>query len=254
MKNNIQLKGIKAIIMRELIVFKREKERLVSSIISPLLFLFIIGRSLNQDTVIAGQKYQVFIFPGIIAMNILFTSIRYGLYLIWDKRFDFLKEVLVAPISRTSLFLGKALGGVAGAMIEMFIILIIGHFFVVKLGFLQILGVIAVSFLSSFMIVSIGLSIGGVMKTMEGFGLVMSFVTWPMFFFSNALFEIKSASSFIRIISTINPFTYCVDILRKITMNYSVFPVSLSVINLLLWTIILSFITIKIFEKIDIQK
>ncbi|HOJ87307.1 MAG TPA: hypothetical protein PLD81_09905, partial [Elusimicrobiales bacterium] len=71
---------------------------------------------------------------------------------------------------------------------------------------------------------------------------------------SNALFEIKSASSLIRIISTINPFTYCVDILRKITMNYSVFPVYLSVINLLLWTFILSFITIKIFEKIDIQK
>ncbi|MFN3478708.1 MAG: ABC transporter permease, partial [bacterium] len=168
--NNIQIKGIKAIIMRELIVFKREKERLISSIISPLLFLFIIGRSLNQDTIIAGQKYQVFIFPGIIAMNLLFTSIRYGLYLIWDKRFDFLKEVLVAPISRTSLFLGKTLGGVIGAMIEMFIILIIGNFFVVKLSFLQILELSVVSFFCSFMIVSIGLAIGGVTKTMEGFG------------------------------------------------------------------------------------
>lgn len=252
--NIIQINGIKAVIMREIIVFKREKERLLSSIISPILFLFVIGRSLNQNTIIAGRNYQEFIFPGIIAMNILFTSIRYGLYLIWDKRFDFLKEVLVAPISRTSLFLGKALGGVIGAMIEMLIILIIGNIFVLKLSIIQIIGVIIISFLSSFMIVSIGLSIGGIMKTMEGFGLVMSFVTWPMFLFSNALFEIKSTSSFIRIISMINPLTYCVDLLRGIMLNYMNFPYYFSILNIFFWTSVLSYVTVKIFEKIDIQK
>lgn len=254
MNDIFQLNGVKAIIIREIIVFIREKERLISSIISPLLFLFIIGRSLNQNTTIGGYTYQQFIFPGIIAMNILFTSIRYGLYLIWDKRFDFLKEVLVAPISRTSLFFGKALGGVFGSVIEMIILIIIGNIFVLKLSLTQIFLSICVGLISSFMIVSIGLSIGAVTKTMEGFGLVMSFLTWPMFLFSNALFEIKSSSNLITFVSKINPFTYSVDILRKIMLNYSSFNPLYSFFILIISTFILSYITIKLFERIDIQK
>jgi len=187
-------------------------------------------------------------------MNILFTSIRYGLYLIWDKRFDFLKEVLVAPISRTSLFFGKALGGVFGSVIEMIILIIIGNIFVLKLSLIQIFLSICVGLISSFMIVSIGLSIGIVTKTMEGFGLVMSFLTWPMFLFSNALFEIKSSSNLITFVSKINPFTYSVDILRKIMLNYSSFNPLYSFFILIVSTFILSYITIKLFERIDIQK
>ncbi len=254
MSRFFEFNGIKAIILRELIVFIREKERLISSLISPILFLFILGRTFNQDIQIAGYSYQEFIFPGIIGMNILFTSIRYGLYIIWDKRFDFLKEVLVAPISRRTLFIGKALGGVIGAMIEMSIILIIGSIFVVKVNLYQVLLTFLASFLISFMIVSIGLSIGGATKTMEGFGLVMSFVTWPMFIFSNALFEIKSTTFFIKLISLLNPFTYCVDILRNIILNYSVFNPFLSLLIITIWIFLLSFIAIEIFSKIDIQK
>jgi len=254
MSKIIQINAIKAIITREIIVFVREKERIVSSIISPLLFLFVIGRSLNQKITIEGYTYQQFIFPGIIAMNILFTSIRYGLYLIWDKRVDFLKEVLVAPISRTSLFIGKAAGGVIGAILEMIILISIGNFFVLKLSIIQIILTIIVSFVSSFMIVSIGLSIGAVMKTMEGFGLIMSFITWPMFFFSNALFEVKSTSYIIMLISRINPFTYSVDILRKIMLDYSTFKLSYSISILIFSTLVLSYITTKLFERIDIQK
>ncbi|NLH39364.1 MAG: ABC transporter permease [Elusimicrobia bacterium] len=254
MNNLIQISGIKAIVLRELLVFSREKERIISSIISPLLFLFVIGKSLNQNANIGGYSYQQFIFPGIIGMDILFTSIRYGLYIIWDKKMDFLKEVLISPISRTSLFLGKALGGVIGAMLEMLIILVIGNFFVLKISILQmILTMIACGFVS-FMVVTIGLAIGGGMKTMEGFGLVVSFVSWPMFFFSNAMFEISKSNTTVWALSVINPFTYCVDIIRKILLNYAQFPVSRSIIIILIWNIILSYITIKIFNRIDTQK
>lgn len=249
-----EIYGIKAVVLRELIVFKREKERLISSLISPLLFLFILGHGLNREGYIGNYSYQQYIFPGIIAMNILFTSIRYGLYIIWDKRFDFLKEVLVAPISRKSLFVGKALGGVFGSMIEMLIITIIGSIFIVNLNLLQFFLILLISFFISFMTVSIGLSIGGVTKSMEGFGLFMSFITWPMFIFSNALFEIKSTSNVIKTISYINPFTYCVDLLRGITIKYFSFPPLISISLILIWIFILSFITVKIFEKIDVAK
>lgn len=254
MNNIIQLNGIKAIIIREFIVFKREKERIISSIISPLLFLFVLGKSLNQYTSINGYDYQKFILSGIISMNILFTSMRYGLYLIWDKRFDFLKEVLVSPISRTSLFLGKAIGGVINSLIEMLIIIIISQLFIMKFSLLQLALMLITGFISSFMIVSIGLAIGGATKTMEGFGLVMNLLTWPMFLFSNALFEIKSTTHFIKIISLLNPFTYTVDLFRKITINYSNFSPFTSTIILILWSVIISFITIRIFEKIDISQ
>lgn len=254
MSNLIQFNGIKAIILRELIVFIREKERLISSIISPILFLFVIGKSINKDYSISGYNYQQYIFAGIIAMNILFTTIRYGLYLIWDKRLDFLKEVLVAPISRTSLFIGKALGGILGAIIEMVVILILGNIFVIKLSLTQNILIIITSFVCGFITVSIGLIIGAIMKTMEGFGLVMSFLTWPMFLFSNALFDIKSTSKIITTISLLNPLTYFVDLLRYITIKYSIINPIKSLTITFIWIIILSFTAIKAFQRMDTQK
>lgn len=254
MKNLIQINGIKAIILREIIVFMREKERFISSVISPVLFLFIIGRSVNRDYSVNGYSYQQYIFAGIIAMNVLFTTIRYGLYLIWDKRLDFLKEVLVAPISRTSLFIGKLLGGIFGSLIEMIVILIIGNIFVIKLSLFENFMVVIISFICGFITTSIGLTIGAIMKTMEGFGLVMNFLTWPMFLFSNALFDINSASKLIKIIASINPITYFVDILRKITIGYSHFNALLSLSVILLWIITTSFAAIKSFEKMDTQR
>ncbi|MGC8867908.1 MAG: ABC transporter permease, partial [Elusimicrobiales bacterium] len=242
------------IVLREIIVFFREKERLLSSVISPLLFLFVIGRSININYVINGYTYQQYIFAGIIAMNILFTTIRYGLYLIWDKRLDFLKEVLVAPISRTSLFFGKVLGGIIGAVIEMLVILIAGNIFVLKLSIYQNILIVIISFACGIITTSIGLTIGALMKTMEGFALIMSLVAWPMFLFSNALFDIRSTSRLIKAIAIINPLTYFVDLLRKIAIGYSAFNPITSIYVIILWILATSLLTIKAFEKMDIQK
>jgi ABC-2 type transport system permease protein len=177
--------AIYALLLREAKIFFREKERIVSILISPLLFLFVMGRGMMSGTSpVAGYTYQQFIFPGILAMVILFTAITYGLYIIWDKRLDFLKEVLAAPISRTTLFIGKSLGGMLGAVIETLILLVIGAFFIVPLSVTKIALCLAASLPVSYMIVNLGLTIGAKMKSMEGFGLVMSFLTWPLFFFS----------------------------------------------------------------------
>ena len=95
------LNAIYALLLREALIYFREKERIVSILISPLLFLFVVGKGIAGSSPVPGCTYQQFIFPGIMVMVILFTSITYGLYIIWDKRLDFLKEVLAAPISRT---------------------------------------------------------------------------------------------------------------------------------------------------------
>ena len=115
----LNLNAVYALLLREAKVFFREKERIISILISPLLFLFVMGKGMALGTSpVAGYNYQQFIFPGIVGMVMLFTSITYGLYIIWDKRLDFLKEVLAAPISRATLFVGKSLGGMLGAIVE----------------------------------------------------------------------------------------------------------------------------------------
>src|SRR3989338_4863925 len=118
--------GIYALWYREFKVFLREKSRVVSSIINPILWLLIIGGGLGASVDIEGINYQTFIYPGVLAQTILFSSIFFGVYIVWDRKIDFLKEVLVAPISRTSIFIGKILGGATDTFIQSFILLIIG--------------------------------------------------------------------------------------------------------------------------------
>jgi len=220
----LNFNAIYALLMREARVFIREKERIVSILISPLLFLFVMGKGLVSDTSpVAGYTYQQFIFPGIVAMVILFTSITYGLYIIWDKRLDFLKEVLAAPISRTTLFVGKSFGGMLGALIETVILLIIGALFILPMGPAQVALCLLTAFPVSYMIVNLGLTIGAKMKSMEGFGLVMSFLTWPLFFFSGALFDISTAAPYIKVISLFDPVTYAVDLMRIIMLGKGAF-------------------------------
>ena len=218
--------AIYALLLREAKIFFREKERIVSILISPLLFLFVMGRGMvSGNSPVPGYTYQQFIFPGLLAMVILFTSITYGLYIIWDKRLDFLKEVLAAPISRATLFIGKSLGGMLGAIIETLLLLVIGALFIIPLSAVKIALCLAVSFPVAYMITNIGLTIGAKMKSMEGFGLVMSFLTWPLFFFSGALFDLAAAEPYIRAVSLLDPVTYAVDIMRIIMLGKGAFPV-----------------------------
>ncbi|MDD5210398.1 MAG: ABC transporter permease [Elusimicrobiales bacterium] len=222
----MNINAVYALLFREAKIFFREKERIISILISPLLFLFVMGKGMASGTSpVAGYTYQQFIFPGIVAMTILFTSITYGLYIIWDKRLDFLKEVLAAPISRTTLFVGKSLGGMLGAIVETLLLVIIGALFILPLDPVKILLSLAAAFPISYMITNVGLTIGAKMKSMEGFGLVMSFLTWPLFFFSGALFDLGTAAHYIKIISLFDPVTYCVDLLRIIMLGQGAFSI-----------------------------
>jgi len=222
----MNLNAVYALLLREAKIFFREKERIISILISPLLFLFVMGKGMASGTSpVAGYTYQQFIFPGIVAMTILFTSITYGLYIIWDKRLDFLKEVLAAPISRTTLFVGKALGGMLGAIVETLLLVLIGALFILPLDPVKVLLSLAAAFPISYLITNVGLTIGAKMKSMEGFGLVMSFLTWPLFFFSGALFDLGTAAPYIRVISLFDPVTYCVDLLRIIMLGQGAFSV-----------------------------
>jgi len=176
---------------------------------------------------LGGTNYQVFIFPGILTMTILFSSIFFGLYIVWDKKIDFFKEVLVAPLSRLTIFAGKMLGGCTDALIQGALMLAFG----VVLGLSYTL--LTVAFAMIFMLVlasatvSIGLVIGSRMESPEGFNLIVSFLVFPLFFLSGALFPISNLPSWLSIFTVLNPVTYAVDGMRGVMLGMSTFPVLL---------------------------
>lgn len=251
----MNINAVYALLLREAKIFFREKERIISILISPLLFLFVMGKGMASGTSpVAGYTYQQYIFPGIVAMTILFTSITYGLYIIWDKRLDFLKEVLAAPISRATLFLGKSLGGMLGATVETLLLVIIGALFILPLDPLKILLSLAAAFPVSYMITNVGLTIGARMKSMEGFGLVMSFLTWPLFFFSGALFDLGTAAPYIKVISVFDPVTYCVDLLRIIMLGQGAFSVWADLGAIAVFCLATTILGVSAFGKLQQEK
>ena len=220
-----EIEGIYAVWLREITIYMREKERLVSSVISPLLWIFAFGSGLGSHVSMEGYKYQVFIYPGIAVMAVLFTSLFYGVYIIWDRKMDFLKEVLVAPISRASVFSGKMLGGATDAMIQGSFILLIGFLLHVPLSPLIFIESFLMLLLISIAMTSIGLVIGANMKSPEGFNLMIGFVLWPMFFFSGALFPVSGLAPWLLALTYVNPLTYGVDALRGIILGINKFPI-----------------------------
>ncbi|MFH1750561.1 MAG: ABC transporter permease [Candidatus Micrarchaeota archaeon] len=228
-----EFNGIRAIWLREFIRFKRQRSRILSSVISPLLWLFIFGSGFGATAGFGASSYQAFIFPGILGITILFTSIFFGVSIIWDRQFGFLKEILVAPLSRISIFLGKALGGTTTSMLQGSLILLIGVLIGINITPITFLAVLLLMFISALTIVSIGLIIGSSMESFEGFNLIMTFINMPMFFLSGALFPIKNLPVFLQPLSLINPMTYAVDAFRAVLEGISEFGLFADVVAML---------------------
>ena len=224
-----EVQGVYAIWLREFTVYLRERERAIASVITPLLWIFAFGSGLGASVAISGTNYQTFIFPGIMAMNVLFTSVFYGMYIIWDRKLDFLKEVLVAPLSRKSVFIGKMLGGVTDSMIQVSVLFIIGYFIGVPLTPASVIASFIILFLVAVCMTSIGLFFGAMLSSMESFQLIMTFFIWPVFFFSGALFPLDNLPAWLAPITRIDPLTYGVDALRTVMLGLPGMPLYISV-------------------------
>ncbi len=214
-----ELRKIYGLWYREVLRYWREKSRIISSLILPLLWLLIFGGGMRGIELPGAQSYQSYIFPGILGMTLLFTSVFSGISVIWDREFGFLKEILVAPVSRTSIVIGKALGSGTSALIQGSILLPLSFLVGVHLSPLSFLILIPTMVLISIGLVCIGLLIASMITSMEGFNLIMSLVIMPMFFTSGALFPLTSAPGWLRGFSYVNPLTYGVDALRWATFS-----------------------------------
>jgi ABC-2 type transport system permease protein len=214
-----ELRGIYTLWLREVKRYTRERTRIISSFIQPLLWLVIFGSGMRlASTGAVGVNYQEFIFPGIVSQTLLFTSIFMGISVIWDREFGFLKEILVAPISRVSVFVGKVLGGSTDAVIQGSFVFVYSFIVSIHIGIYTFLLALPIMLLITFGLVSIGLAIASMMESLESFGVIQTFVNLPLFFLSGALFPLSFFPQWLGVISAVNPLTYGVDALRSIIL------------------------------------
>ncbi len=216
----IQLRPMYVICLREFIKFFREKSRLLGTLARPVLWLFVVGNGMSAlIKPQAGFSYLQFIFPGMIGMTILFSSIFSSISIVWDREFGFMKEMLVAPISRLSIVFGKALSGTFISVAQAIIILVLIPVLGIHITFMQFIELVAVSFLVSFCITSLGILIAARLTSFDGFNIIMNFLVMPMFFLSGAMYPVTSMPIVLRGLSHINPLTYGIDAFKHVLLR-----------------------------------
>ncbi|MDD1759576.1 MAG: ABC transporter permease [Methanothrix sp.] len=222
------LYAIYSIWLREMLRFFRLKSRLFGSIASPFFFLAFLGMGFGKGTSVPGIPegigYVSFLTPGIIGMTLLFSATFAGLSVLWDREFGFLKEIMVAPVSRIAIVLGRTAGGLTIAIFQAVIIMMSGIFLGMSMpslmGFLSSL-IFMVLVATTF--IGLGLAFASKMKDMSGFSLIMNFLIFPLFFLSGALFPLDRLPLAVKLLAYINPLTYGVDGLRFSLIGLSTF-------------------------------
>jgi ABC-2 type transport system permease protein len=223
----VEFNAIYVIVAREFKKFIRERSRLISTIARPLLWLFIVGAGMSRlVSPNTGVPYIQFIFPGILGMTILFSSIFSSISIIWDKEFGFMKEILVAPVSRFSIVIGKALSGTVISTIQAIIILALFPFIGFKLGIFQIIEVILICTALSFSISAFGIVLATFYESYESFSVIMNFIIMPMFFLSGAMYPVKLLPDILKLISKLNPLTYGIDAMKHVIFKFETGPMS----------------------------
>lgn len=247
------LMGIYTLWLRDVTRFLRDKPRIISSAAQPLLWLFVLGLGLSTAFVRGGSpQYLRFIYPGIISMSVLFTSIFSAISIIWDREFGFLKEVLVAPIPRWSVAIGRALGGSTVAVLQGAIILLFAPVVKVSFSIPQLIFAFIVMFMIAFSMTSFGILVAARMQTHEGFQVIMNFLLLPMFFLSGAMFPTnKGLPVWMTVLVHIDPLSYGVDALREILVGMGRFSLFLDLGVIILFGAVMLSIGAYYFERTE---
>jgi ABC-2 type transport system permease protein len=215
------LRGIYTIWYRDLLRFWRDKMRMVTSLAFPLLFLIVFGSGLggSMGMLAPGIDFSKFMFPGIIGMTVLMTSFMSGVSVVWDREFGFLREVLVAPISRVAVAAGKTLGGATIALIQGVIILLFAPLFGVSFPPEILPQLIPVMFLVACALAAMGIFLASRIKSMEAHQAVMQLLIFPMVFLSGVFFPINNLPQWMSVLVKLNPATYGIDPIRHLVLG-----------------------------------
>jgi len=240
--------------LRQLKRYFRSRARIVGSLGQPLLFLVALGFGFGSIYQKAGEgNYLQFLTPGIIAMSILFTAVFSGIEIIWDRQFGFLKETLVAPVSRLNVMIGRTLGGATVAMFQGLIVLFISLFIGFKPSNHLLLPLSFIfMFLIALLFTALGTAIASFLEDMQGFQLIVNFLIMPLFFLSGALFPLDKAPDTLRIIASFDPLSYGADGLRGTLVGGYHFGLHIDLLVLSIVTGFLLWLGGYLFSKIQI--
>jgi len=232
------MRGIFTIWLREVLIFSRNRSRIIGSMGMPIFFLLFIGTGLNAMASPAGGiSYSEFLAPGILGMILLVGSMFSGLSVVVDKQFGFMKEMLVAPVRREELVIGKSLGGATTAMLQALLFLVLIYALgIIGIGIWPILLLIPFMLLMSFGFVSIGVIFASFVEDPHAFQVIMNFFIMPLFFLSSAFFPLDSVPLWLKALSIMDPATYGVDAMRGILVGQAYFPLWVDFAALLLFS------------------
>jgi ABC-2 type transport system permease protein len=217
-----EIRAIKIVWRRELIRFKADRMRIVTSLIQPLLFLFVLGGGLSQLSAAStgGVDFKTFIYPGILCIAVLFTAMFSAASIVWDREFGFLREMMVAPIRRSSIVIGKCLGGATVASFQGVILIALAGLVHVPYDPLLILGIFALQLLLAFSITAFGVMVAVRIKQMQSFMGVMQMIITPLFFISGVFFPVTNLPGWLAFLNRLDPLTYAVDPMRRLVFNH----------------------------------
>ena len=245
----IQLGGLYGLWLREVRRSFRDRGQLIGGISRPILWVVILGIGLNpyfrgevfgKINFVVPFTYLQFIFPAVIALNILFTSVQSAVSVIWDREFGFLREVLVSPLSRGTILLGKVLGGATVAVMHGCLVLLLAKFADVNLTWMKVLEALGLMAMLAFALTSLGVVIANHIRSFQGFGIFSNAVILPLYFTSSSIFPLDPALSqeqtrvvypeWLVIMVEWNPLTYAIDALRGALIGYNQFDPHLGIL------------------------
>ncbi len=221
------LETIYALCLRELIRFGRERSALYASLARPLLWLVVLGSGMhNAFRAETGVNYAAYLLPGVVAMTVLFSGLFAGVSTVWDREFGFLKEVLIAPVSRFAIVMGKVTAGTLTTSLQALLTLLFAPLVGVRLELMAILFAMGIVLLTSAAVVGLALIIAARMRTFEGFSNFANLVALPLFFLSGSMYPVDQAPDWLAVLIRLNPVTYAVDALRQVLIGVGSHPLS----------------------------
>jgi ABC-2 type transport system permease protein len=211
------LRAVRVVWQRELIRFSRDRARMVTALVQPVLFLFVLGTGLSRlaSAGTHGVNLRTFVYPGVLALAVLFTAMFSAASIVWDREFGFLREMLVAPVSRGAIVIGKCLGGSTVAGFQGLIMIAIAGLVSVPYAPVMILEVLVLQLLLAFALTAFGVMMAARMSQMQSFMALMQMVIMPLFFISGALFPVAGLPTWLNILNRVDPITYAVDPIRR---------------------------------------
>jgi ABC-2 type transport system permease protein len=217
-----ELRAIRVVWRRELIRFSRDRLRIVTSLVQPFLFLFVLGTGLSSlvSASTHGVNFKTFIYPGVLCMAVMFTAMFSAASIVWDREFGFLREMMVAPVRRSSIVLGKCFGGATVAAFQGVIVIAIAGLVDVPYNVGLILEIFALQLLLAFSITAFGMMAAARITQMQSFMALMQMAIMPMFFISGAMFSVVNLPRWLAILNRIDPLTYAVDPMRRAIFSH----------------------------------